>query len=81
MNEVGPHTAALGFTRAGIEASKRKGDRIERRRRRLDAARAREASRHQEDVLTGLRALWHLVGAEDRAALVRIAERVREGAL
>lgn len=79
--EVGPHTAALGFTRADIDASRRKSDRIERRRRARSAYRELDLSRRQDDVLVGLRALWRVTLPEDRPALERIAQRVRAGNL
>jgi len=77
--EVGPRTAALGITRAELDACRRKAERIERKRRRREADREWDAKRHQGDVLAGLRTVWRMVHPEDRPALERLAERVREG--
>lgn len=77
--EVGPRTTALGFTSSDIEASRRKGERIERRRRARASRREWDAKRHQDDVLAGLRAVWRVTVPEDRPAVERLAERVREG--
>lgn len=71
----------LGFTPDEIHAAQRRSERAERRQRRRNASLEWESNRQRDDVLAGLRTLWRMATSDDRPAMERIAERVREGAL